>query len=441
MGSPWPSRSVRPCRAAGPIVVLVAGLLAACGAVGARATAAQPTGTDCAESIPEIFTRVSPAVVSIAATSINPYRVSDRVRHVVGSGFFFDSAGLILTNAHVVFDRQSIRVTLDDGTSVSAKVVGADPILDVAVLRIPEPSEGKLPTIPLADSDRVRVGEEVVAIGNPLGLDQTLTRGIVSAINRILPDAPLSLLEPLIQTDTPINPGNSGGPLLNHCGEVIGITTAMIPDAQNISFAVPINLARTILPSLLVQGRVIRPWIGFQGQLVDSALQDLLRIPLVEGLLVEVIEPGSPADHVGLRGGQLEFAIAGREYLFGGDIVTAMNDTRLNSPERLIEAMRGAKVGDTLRLTVFRHGDYIQVEYVLPERPLLPGDMPGQSSLTPAAGRSQPAPGRRGPAPARRRPASVTTYPPGRRRLSLGARPRAGGVASAPRAACASRPG
>ena len=400
----WISSRVRARHTTGPVMLLLAGSLAACSAIGAGTAAAQHSGTDCAEPMPEIFTRVSPAVVSIAATSINPYRLSDRVRHVVGSGFFFDASGLILTNAHVVFDRQSIRVTLDDGTSVPAQVVGADPILDVAVLRIPQPSGGTLPTIPLADSDRVRVGEEVAAIGNPLGLDQTLTRGIVSAINRILPETPLSLLEPLIQTDTPINPGNSGGPLLNRCGEVIGITTAVISDAQNISFAIPINLAKGILPALLEHGRVARPWIGFHGQLVGESLRDLLRIPLAEGLLIEVIEPGSPADRAGLRGGQLEIAIAGREFLFGGDIITTMNGARLDAPERLIAAMRALKVGDTLHLTVFRQGEYSEVEYVLPERPLLPGDVPGQSSLAPA-GQPRRAPARITPAPARQWPA------------------------------------
>ena len=168
---------------------LLASSLAAC-------SAARSAGAQCDEPIPEIFTRASPAVVSIAATSINPYRLADRVRHVAGSGFFIDAAGLILTNAHVVYNRQSIRVTLDDGTDVAAELVGADPIFDVAVVRIPKPSDGTLPTIALGDSDRVRVGEDVVAIGNPLGLDQTLTRGVVSAINRILPETPCRCSRP-----------------------------------------------------------------------------------------------------------------------------------------------------------------------------------------------------------------------------------------------------
>ena len=181
----------------------------------------------CDKTAPAVFDQVSPAVVFIYATSINPYQMADRVQHVVGSGFIFDSSGLILTNSHVAFGRQSLVVTLDDGTSVPARLVGADPIFDIAVLRISKPAHGTLPVAQLGDSNRVRVGEDALAIGNPLGLEQTLTRGTVSAIDRILPPTFFACQEPLIQIDTPINPGNSGGPLLNSCGEVIGITTAV----------------------------------------------------------------------------------------------------------------------------------------------------------------------------------------------------------------------
>ena len=266
----------------------------------ALACAAAPSGAQaqaradaCEESLADMFDRVSPAVVSIGATSINPYRLSERVTHVVGSGVLVDAEGLILTNSHVAYGRQSITVTLDDGRRLPARLVGADPIFDLALLRISVPPSERLPTVALGDSDRVRVGDDVVAIGNPIGLDQTLTRGIVSGMNRVLPETPYSVLEPLIQTDASINPGNSGGPLLNRCGEVIGINTAVIADAQNIGFAVPANLAKTTMVSLLAHGRVIRPWLGFHGQLVTSELRDLLKAPLVDGLLVEVIEPGA----------------------------------------------------------------------------------------------------------------------------------------------------
>jgi serine protease Do len=364
-----------------PTVLVV---LLVCGSAAVEGAPAEGTkATPCAETLPDIFDRVSPAVVSINATSINPYRLSERVSHIVGSGVLIDTSGLILTNAHVVFGRQTITVTLDDGTRLPGTLVGADPIFDLAVLRIPKPSDGTLPTVVLGDSDRIRVGEEVVAIGTPLGLDQTLTRGIVSGMNRILPETPFSFLEPLIQTDAPINPGNSGGPLLNRCGEVIGINTAVISDAQNIGFAVPANLAKASLPALLSQGRVIRPWVGFHGQLVGSELRNLLKMPLVDGLLVEVVEPGSPAETSGLEGGRLELELDGRAFLLGGDIVTSINGRLIDSSDAAAEVMHALRVGATLEMRVFRAGSYRDVRYALPERPLLPGDVPGDRKLAP----------------------------------------------------------
>ena len=172
----------------------------------------------CQESIPDLFTRVSPAVVSISAMSINPWAMDDRTDRVEGSGVIIGASGLVLTNSHVVFGRHVIAVTLDDGTTLPARMVGADPLFDIALLRIPKPGRGTLPVAQLGDSDRVLVGEEVYTIGNPFGLEQTLTRGIVSAVNRVLPGAAWSLTEPLIQTDAAINPGNSGGPLVNRSG-------------------------------------------------------------------------------------------------------------------------------------------------------------------------------------------------------------------------------
>jgi S1-C subfamily serine protease len=339
----------------------------------------------CAESWPDMFERVSPAVVSIAATSINPYRLADRVSRIVGSGVLFDATGLILTNSHVAYGRQTITVTLDDGTRLPAELVGADPIFDLAVLRVTPPGPERLPIAALGDSDQVRVGDEVVAVGNPIGFDQTLTRGIVSGVNRILPDTPFSLQEPLIQTDAAINPGNSGGPLLNRCGEVIGINTAVITDAQNIGFAVPANLAKTTVLALLSHGRVIRPWVGFHGQLVSAELKGLLKAPLVDGLLVEVIEPGSPAEKAGLQGGRRELEIDGHGFLLGGDIITSIDGRALDSAETLADAMRGLAVGSVIRLGVFRDGQRREVTYALPERPILPADVFEGRPLVPAA--------------------------------------------------------
>src|SRR5262245_58179002 len=343
------------------------------------ASAALAADGECDQTAATIYQAASPAVVFISATSINPYRVADRVEHIVGSGFIIDDEGLALTNSHVVFGRQSLTVRLWNGATLPARLLGADPLLDIAVLQIPKPKDGKLPVLALGDSDRLRVGEDVLALGNPLGLDRSLTRGIVSAVNRILPPTFFSLQEPLIQVDTPINHGNSGGPLLNRCGEVIGITTAIISDAQNIGLVIPINLAKTALPGLLKDGHLARPWLGFHGQFIDDDLRRLLRLPLRTGFLIEAVEPGSPAEQARLQGGDLELTVAGNDFLLGGDIITRMNGKRLDTPESVISALQELKVGGELSLTVFREGKTQEVKYKLPERPLLPGDIPGQA--------------------------------------------------------------
>jgi serine protease Do len=338
-------------------------------------------GSDCTEPLPDLFQRVSPSVVFISAVTIDPYKLTDRVSSVIGSGFIISNDGLVLTNSHVVFGRQVISVILDDGQRAEAKLLGADPILDLAVLRIPAPPEGH-PKATLGDSDAVRIGEEALAIGNPLGLEQTLTRGVVSGINRILPESPMSVMLPLIQTDASINPGNSGGPLLNRCGEVIGINTSILAEAQNIGFAVPINIAKRVIPELVERGRVIRPWLGVSGKLIKKELMEIINIPLVDGFLVETIEPGSPAQQAGVNGGGLPITIAGMEFLLGGDIITEINGQPLDEPEKLVKLIRSLKVGDKVLLTLYREKKTEKVEFSLPERPILPVDLRLSSSNT-----------------------------------------------------------
>jgi S1-C subfamily serine protease len=274
-----------------------------------------------------------------------------------------------------VFGAQSIAVTLDDGRSAPARIVGIDPIFDLALLRIPVAPETNLPTLELEDDALVRVGDEVVAIGNPLGLDQTLTRGVVSALNRELAGTPLSFSRPMIQTDTPINPGNSGGPLLDRCGRVVGINTSIIADAQGIGFAIPATLVASVVPVLIRDGGIARPWLGFHGQLVTPRLAALLRIPLVLGLLVEVVEPDSPAAKAKIRGGVTDISIAGNEILIGGDIVTEMNGIKLVSDAALARAMQTMAVGKALRLRLYRDGEHFTVSYRTPKRPILPSDV------------------------------------------------------------------
>jgi serine protease Do len=337
--------------------------------IGARAS----TQSDCNERVPALFKRVSPSVVFISAVSFDPFKPKGRVTTSIGSGFVIGKDGLILTNAHLVFGHQTISVTLDNGQMIQAELVGVDPILDLALLRISVPAKG-LSVATLGDSKNVETGEEVMAIGNPFGLEQTLTVGVISGINRTLPTAPMSLRLPLIQTDAAINPGNSGGPLVNRCGEVIGINTAMLGLAENIGFAVPINLAKQVIPQLLEMGRVIRPWFGVGGKFVQKELGEIINLSFMDGFMVETVEPESPAERAGLNEGDLPVTMGGTEFLFGGDIITAVNGRSFTGPEDLVRIVSSLKVGDIVRLTLFYKGETREIELRLTERPILPGD-------------------------------------------------------------------
>ncbi len=331
--------------------------------------AAQP----CTESLSVVFERVSPAVVSINALKINRGKSQRRFSSVVGSGFILDSSGQILTNAHVVDGATGISVTLDSGDRVGARILGFDPVLDLALLKVD--TDQRLATVTLGDSGRIKVGDEVIAIGNPLGLDQTMTRGIVSGINRMLPNMPGSVDEPMIQTDAAINPGNSGGPLMDRCGRVIGINTLSSEEAQNIGFAIPINVAKAVLHELRQTGRVVRPWIGVQGRMVGAPLLSLLRLPLAPGFLVEVVEDGSPAERAGLKGGHLSVSVQGEEFLVGGDILTTINGRPIKEPDDFRAAVKSLKPGQPLLLRVFRDGSTRQMTLTVTERPRQPYDL------------------------------------------------------------------
>lgn len=335
----------------------------------------------CNQSIAQLYEAKSPAVVRITALTINPYRNEDRIQMTIGSGFIIDDNGLVMTNSHIVFGAQVLSVTLSDGTTLPVKMLGADPIYDLAILQIPTPNKGKLPVLNFADSDAVRPGDEVVAIGNPMGLGQTITSGIVSAVNRILPDRPRLLSQPMIQTDAPINPGNSGGPILNRCGEVIGITSEILGNAPNIGFAIPSNLASSTVRPLVDDGHLIRPWFGVDGSMIDDGLGEIFAIPLKNGFMVESVEKDSPASLAGITGGHVPVKAGMRSLILGGDIIVAIDDIEIKDGVSLQSGLDKVRIGNKLRLKVFRQGKFVNTELLITERPLQPGDVPESSQM------------------------------------------------------------
>jgi S1-C subfamily serine protease len=324
----------------------------------------------CTEPLSLVYERIAGAVVSIQATKINKVRPQQRFETIVGSGVIIDRDGQTLTNAHVVDGAASLSVELDSRIRVPARVLGLDPVLDVALLRLE--TSTPLPIARLGDSSPVKVGDEVVAIGNPVGLDQTMTRGIVSGLNRLLPGISD---EPMIQTDAPINPGNSGGPLVNRCGAVIGINTLISEEAPSVGFAVPVNAAKAVLRDLREVGRVVRPWLGIQGRAVDASLGSIVRLPIASGYLVEVVFDGSPADRAGIRGGNLSLIVQGDEYLLGGDIVTAIHGTAIRSHQDYVAKVRTLRVGQRVKVLVMREGHGRELTVTVGERPRLPSDL------------------------------------------------------------------
>jgi len=324
----------------------------------------------CTESMAVLFERVSPSVVSIQVTKINKVKPQRRFETVVGSGVVIERDGQVLTNAHVVDGAASLSVTLDSGTRTPARVLGMDTVTDLALLRIEASSA--LPVARLGDSSALHVGDEVVAIGNPMGLEQTMTRGIVSGLNRILPGL---AEQPMIQTDAPINPGNSGGPLVDRCGAVVGINTFISEEANSIGFALPINAAKAILRDLRETGHVVRPWLGLQGREVDAQVTSLLRLPLAPGYLVEIVHDGSPADRAGVRGGNLSVVVQGEEYLVGGDILTAIEGTSVRTHQDYLAKVKTLRPGQRARLTILRDGQRRELSLTVAERPRLPADL------------------------------------------------------------------
>lgn len=329
----------------------------------------------CEKTFADVFEIVSPSVVMVTAITVNPYRLTNRVTPKLGTGFLIEPGDLIVTNSHVVYGASMLVVQSKDGEQISAKLVGADPVLDLAVIRVLAPSAGLRP-LRLGDSDALRVGDEVMAVGNSMGLGQTATSGVVSGLNRVLPLSTMSYLQPFIQTDAAINPGNSGGPLVTKCGEAVGVNTMMLKNAQTTGFAVPANLLKLVIPELLQHGRVVRPWHGIYGRIVNPILAALLQLPVAGGFLIETVEPGSPAEKVGLKGGTLPVQIGMQKFLIGGDIISEVDGTKLTDMKSVLAVLNSFKVGQTVNLKYFRPGQGFQTaQATLIERPVLPGDL------------------------------------------------------------------
>jgi len=315
-----------------------------------------------------IYARVSPSVVFIdAINNKDPLESSN------GSGFVFDTKGHIVTNNHVIADSDKILVTLADETTAPAEVIGTDPGSDLAVLKITAPPE-MLQPIELGDSKSLQVGQRAIAIGNPFGLERTVTTGVISSLRRTLNrrDSGFRIAE-LIQTDAAINPGNSGGPLLDSSGKVIGVNTAIFSQSgtsSGVGMAVPVDMVRKVVPKLIETGHYAHPWLGITGQSITSDLQEALDLPVDKGILVYTVEEDGPAEKAGLRGGDHEVRLAGLPVLTGGDILKSIEDMPLKKFDDLINYLaRETEVNDTVVLVVLRDGKEYSVKVRIEERP------------------------------------------------------------------------
>jgi S1-C subfamily serine protease len=282
-----------------------------------------------------------------------------------GSGFVIDPEGHILT---------SITVKLGSSNAThTAEVVGTDPSSDIALLKVEAPAD-QLHPLALGDSSKVRVGDPVVAIGNPFGLDRTVTSGIVSALQRQIQAPSGFSINHVIQTDAAINPGNSGGPLIDSAGEVIGINSQIETGGGGngnvgIGFAIPINTAREVANQIEKNGNVEHAFLGINGGTITPALAKAVNLPVNKGVLVAEVVKGGPADKAGLKGGSTEATIEGATLQLGGDIITEVNGEPISSMEDVIEAVETESPGEQMELTVLRHGETKKIDVTLGNRP------------------------------------------------------------------------
>jgi len=324
-------------------------------------------------SVPDLYDSVRPSVVRVTSISTTSTRFGTQQSEGLGSGIILDKDGNILTNYHVVQSAKELEVTLGDGSSASAQVVGTDPAGDLAVIKADFAAGITLSPATLGDSDQIRVGESVIAIGNPFGLDGTVTEGIISGMDRTLAEQQNRPLRELIQTDSAINPGNSGGPLVNFNGEVIGINTAIEnPSGANvfsgIGYAIPINAAKQELSQLLAGKAIVHARLGVSGQTITPNLAKELSLTVNEGVYVVQVDASGPAGSAGVHGAES----AGQNTLTipsGGDVITGVDSQTTSTFDDLATYVDTKQPGDKVTLHVVRDGNKMDIEVTLGEWP------------------------------------------------------------------------
>ncbi len=319
----------------------------------------------------KVYEEQSPSVVNITNTVVSYDFFYNPIPETgTGSGAIIDMAGHIVTNYHVVGGAQRLEVTLFDGSKYEARLVGGDPGNDLAIIKIDAPKD-KLKPIPMGDSKGLKVGQKVLAIGNPFGLEGTLTVGIVSSLGRTMRAEDGRLMHGIIQTDAAINPGNSGGPLLDYGGRMIGLNTAIFsPVGANIGigFAIPVNTVKDVVPELITKGYVARPWLGISGQDIDTSFAKVLELGDT-GILIAEVFRDSPAHKAGLRGADSLTSLGNLIIAVGGDLITSISGKKVQSMDELDTVLEELEIGQVVTVKVLRKGRTRTIKLKLEEMP------------------------------------------------------------------------
>ena len=330
------------------------------------ASSTVPASAGTALSINEIYKRSGPGVVQITSTAGSSTSSTGQFQQSsqsLGSGFVLDKQGHIVTNFHVIDGATSIQVRFSNDDTLKATLVGGDPSTDLALLKV-DASASALTPLALADSTRLEVGDAVVAIGNPFGLERTVTAGIVSALQRNVRAPNGYSIDHVIQTDAPINHGNSGGPLLNTRGEVIGINSQIETGGAGdgnvgIGFAVPANTVKTVIGQLLTSGKVEHAYLGVSAVGVTSDIAKSFRLPVTKGLVIQTVNDGSGAAGAGLKAGNKQVVIAGESFRMGGDVIVAADGKSVATIDELRDVIAARKPGEKIQLKIYR-GDAVK---------------------------------------------------------------------------------